>query len=248
MTDSALAAIDRDICGTVWTSPHPKRVLETVSLDIGPRLAGSEAMRRGLEFVAEELRGIEARDVHLEPVSLPAWDEGAADLETTAPFGRRIPACHHMLSQAGQVEGPLVYVADSSQAGLDIVGDRLRGAIVLVVGQSIHGWGAFDFGLPAIVALPEVVQAVGEQVAVLVDSGFRSGNDIFKALALGAQGVGFATSVLMAASAGGAEGVEQFIGFVSGELKRTMAICGCPNLSAIDRSLLVASPEVRAWW
>ncbi|MBI2849442.1 MAG: alpha-hydroxy-acid oxidizing protein [Chloroflexi bacterium] len=113
---------------------------------------------------------------------------------------------------------------------------------------SNHGWGAFDFGVPSIVALPKVAKAVGGQVTVLADSGFRTGNDVFKALALGAKGVGFATSIVMAASAGGAEGIEQFIGFITAELKRTMAICGCPDLSAIDRSLLVASPEVREWW
>ncbi|MEE8413422.1 MAG: alpha-hydroxy-acid oxidizing protein [Dehalococcoidales bacterium] len=120
------------------------------------------------------------------------------------------------------------------------------GASAIVV--SNHGSGAFDFGVPAIVALPALVKAVGDKLTVLVDTGFRTGNDIFKGLALGAQGVGFATSVLLAASAGGATGVEEFIGFVTGELKRTMAICGCADLSAIDRSLLVASPEVKQWW
>ncbi|MEK7353232.1 MAG: alpha-hydroxy acid oxidase [Chloroflexota bacterium] len=120
------------------------------------------------------------------------------------------------------------------------------GASAIIV--SNHGWGAFDFGVPAIVALPKIVKAVEGQLTVLVDSGFRTGNDAFKALALGAKGVGFATSIVSAASAGGAEGVEQFIGFINAELKRTMAICGCANLSAIDRSLLVASPELRPWW
>ena len=51
------------------------------------------------------------------------------------------------------------------------------------------------------VALPEVVKAVGGRLIVLVDSGFRTGNDIFKGLALGAQAVGFATSVLIASGA-----------------------------------------------
>ena len=113
---------------------------------------------------------------------------------------------------------------------------------------SNHGWGAFDFGVPAIVALPKVVDAVGKKVTVLTDSGFRTGNDVFKAMALGAKSVGFATSIVSAASAGGAEGVEQFIGFITTELKRTMAICGCAKLSDMDRSLLVASPELKPWW
>ncbi|MEE8413382.1 MAG: alpha-hydroxy-acid oxidizing protein, partial [Dehalococcoidales bacterium] len=93
-----------------------------------------------------------------------------------------------------------------------------------------------------------VVKAVGNRLTVLVDSGFRTGNDTFKGLALGAKAVGFATSVLLASGAGGAIGVEEFIGFVTDELRRTMAICGCPDTSAIDRSLLVASPALTPWW
>ncbi|MEK7354360.1 MAG: alpha-hydroxy acid oxidase [Chloroflexota bacterium] len=119
------------------------------------------------------------------------------------------------------------------------------GAAAVVV--SNHGWGAFDFGVPAVVALPKVAKVIGKQTTVLVD-GLRTGNDVFKALALGAKGVGFANSIVMAASAGGAEGVQQFIGFITGELQRTMAICGCPRLAAIDRSLLVVSPEIKPWW
>ena len=120
------------------------------------------------------------------------------------------------------------------------------GASAIVV--SNHGTGSLDFGVPSIVALSEVVEAASDRLTVLVDSGFRTGNDIFKALALGAQGVGFATSVLMAASAGGAEGVEQFMGFITAELKRTMAICGCSDLSSVEQSLLVTSPEITPWW
>jgi isopentenyl diphosphate isomerase/L-lactate dehydrogenase-like FMN-dependent dehydrogenase len=116
------------------------------------------------------------------------------------------------------------------------------------IAVSNHGAGSFDFGVPAIVALPTLAEAVGDKLTILVDTGFRTGNDMFKALAFGAQGVGFATQILLAASAGGAIGVEEFIGFVTGELKRTMAITGCADLSAIDRSLLIASPEVRKWW
>ena len=120
------------------------------------------------------------------------------------------------------------------------------GASAIVV--SNHGMGSFDFGYPAVAALPEVVKAAGSKLTVLVDTGFRTGNDVFKARALGAQAVGFATSVLMAASAGGAVGVEQFMAFVNSELKRTMAICGCADLSAIDSSLIYTSPELAPWW
>lgn len=102
--------------------------------------------------------------------------------------------------------------------------------------------------MPSVIALSEVVKAVDGRLTVLVDSGFRTGNDIFKGLALGAKAVGFATSALLASSAGGAIGVEEFSGFVTAELRRTMAICGCPEFSVVNRSLLVVSPELTPWW
>lgn len=116
------------------------------------------------------------------------------------------------------------------------------GASAIIV--SNHGAGSFSFGIPSVMALPRVVKAVGNRLTVLVDSGFRTGDDAFKGMALGAVGVGFATSVLVAASAGGADGVEQLIGFVTAELKRTMAISGCPDLSAVNRSLLTLPAEM----
>jgi len=128
--------------------------------------------------------------------------------------------------------------------------DALRaahiGASAIVV--SNHGWGSLDFSVPSVIALPDIADAVGKRITVLVDSGFRTGNDVFKGIALGAKAVGFATSVLLASSAGGAEGVEQFLGFITGELKRTMAMAGCPDLASIGRPLIAASPKMTPWW
>ena len=120
------------------------------------------------------------------------------------------------------------------------------GASAIIV--STHIWSSFDFAVPSIISLPKIVKEVGSEVAVLVDSGFRTGNDVFKALALGAKGVGFTTSLISAVAAGGAEGVERFIGFINGELTRTMANCGYSDLSSIDDSALVLSPELKQWW
>jgi hypothetical protein len=120
------------------------------------------------------------------------------------------------------------------------------GASAIIV--SNHIWSGHVFSVPSVIALPKIAEAVGGKVAVLVDSGFRTGDDVFKALALGARGVGFTTSVISAAAAGGAGGVEQFVGFITAELKRTMAVCGCADLSAIDGSRLVLSPELKQWW
>lgn len=107
---------------------------------------------------------------------------------------------------------------------------------------SNHGWSPLDFSVPSVLALPKVVEIVGGRLTVLVDSGFKTGNDVFKGLALGAKGAGFASSILLAHAAGGAEGVEQLINFITIELKRTMALTGCPTLSAINRSHIIPMP------
>lgn len=107
---------------------------------------------------------------------------------------------------------------------------------------SNHGWSPLDFSVPAMLALPEIAEAVGGRMTVLADSGFKTGNDVFKALALGAKGAGFASSILLAHAAGGADGVEQLMNFITVELKRTMAVTGCPTVSAINRSLIVPMP------
>jgi 4-hydroxymandelate oxidase len=120
------------------------------------------------------------------------------------------------------------------------------GASAIIV--SNHIWSGHVFSVPSIVSLPKIVKEVGSKVTVLVDSGFRTGDDVFKAMALGAKAVGFTTSVVSAACAGGADGVEQFIGFITAELERTMATCGCAGLPSIDSSMLMLSPELKQWW
>jgi 4-hydroxymandelate oxidase len=107
---------------------------------------------------------------------------------------------------------------------------------------SNHGWSPLDCGVPAMLALPKVVEAVGGRMTVLVDSGFKTGNDVFKALAFGAKSVGFASSILLAHAAGGADGVEQFIDFLTLEIKRTMSVSGCSTVAAINRSHTVSMP------
>jgi 4-hydroxymandelate oxidase len=110
------------------------------------------------------------------------------------------------------------------------------GASAIVV--SSHGSSSVDFAVPSMMALPEIVQAVGNKATVLVDTGFKTGNDVLKALALGAKGVGFASSVLLGWGAGESIGVENLINQITAELSRTMAATGCNNLPTITRSII----------
>ena len=110
------------------------------------------------------------------------------------------------------------------------------GASAIIV--SNHGRGSIDSGLPSLIALPEIVEKVGQKLTVLVDTGFMTGNDVLKALALGAKAVGLASSMLIAHAADGTAGVELQINSIRAELHRTMAATGCPNLTAINRSII----------
>ncbi len=85
----------------------------------------------------------------------------------------------------------------------------------------------------ALDALPRVVAAVGPDVAVLVDGGFRRGSDLMKAMALGARAVLVARPVMWGLAAYGADGVQAVIEMLQTELARVMGCCGTPTLSAV---------------
>ena len=84
----------------------------------------------------------------------------------------------------------------------------------------------------------EIQEAGVRWVGLQIDTGFKTGNDVLKALAMGAKAVGFASSMLLAYVADGAAGVELLINQITAELRRTMAATGCANLSSIDRSMI----------
>jgi len=103
---------------------------------------------------------------------------------------------------------------------------------------SNHGARQLDHVGGTIEALPEVVEAVGGKIPVMIDGGFRRGTDIFKALALGANAVGIARPYLFGLAAFGQPGVERVIELLRSELALDMGLAGTPNIDAIDRSLV----------
>jgi len=114
------------------------------------------------------------------------------------------------------------------------------GASAIIV--SNHGSGAFNFSVPSMIALPKIVQSVGDKLTVLIDTGFENGEDVFKALALGAKAVGFGSSMILALAADGSRGVSLLVEQITAQLARTMAATGCADLSAIDKSLITEVP------
>lgn len=98
---------------------------------------------------------------------------------------------------------------------------------------SNHGGRAQESGWAALDSLPEVVEAVGGKIPVLVDSGFRRGTDIFKALALGANAVGIGRPYIWGLTAFGQEGVERVLEMLCLELKLAMMSTGARTLDEI---------------
>lgn len=101
---------------------------------------------------------------------------------------------------------------------------------------SNHGGRAEVSNRASIACLPEVLEAVGNRVPVLVDSGFRRGTDIFKALALGAAGICIGRPYLWGLGSFGQEGVERVLDILTRELRIVMQQMGTPSIDRITRN------------
>jgi len=103
---------------------------------------------------------------------------------------------------------------------------------------SNHGGRAEESARGTIEWLPEVMDAVGGRIPVLVDGGFRRGTDIFKALALGARAVGIGRPYVWGLGAFGQAGVERVLDLLRAELALVMKQCGARSLAEIGRSMI----------
>ena len=110
------------------------------------------------------------------------------------------------------------------------------GASGIVV--SNHGGRVLDQCPATAEVLPAIVDAVGGKMTILVDGGIRTGMDVFKALALGADAVLIGRPFVNMVYGGGAEGVQVYVDKLKAELADTMAMCGAHKLSDIKRSML----------
>jgi isopentenyl diphosphate isomerase/L-lactate dehydrogenase-like FMN-dependent dehydrogenase len=103
---------------------------------------------------------------------------------------------------------------------------------------SNHGGRQVDGAVGALDALPAIVDAVGDRLEVLVDSGVRTGADVVKALALGARAVLVARPVIWGLAIDGADGVRAVLDHLRAELVRSMALCGTARLDQITADLV----------
>jgi isopentenyl diphosphate isomerase/L-lactate dehydrogenase-like FMN-dependent dehydrogenase len=109
-----------------------------------------------------------------------------------------------------------------------------HGAAAVVV--SNHGGRQLDGVPPTLDVLPEVVEAVGERVEVLLDGGIRRGIDVLKALALGARATLSGRAVLWGLAAGGEEGATRMLELLRREIELGLKLLGCPSPAEVTRN------------
>lgn len=109
---------------------------------------------------------------------------------------------------------------------------------------SNHGGRQLDGAVATLDALPGVVAAINGRIPVWVDGGIRRGGDIFKALAMGAQGVLVGRATLYGVAAAGEAGAGRALEILKDELTRTMQLCGVRSIDEIDASLIFGEPPI----
>jgi L-lactate dehydrogenase (cytochrome) len=123
-----------------------------------------------------------------------------------------------------------VLSADDARRGADV------GATAVIV--SNHGGRQLDGATASIEALPEIVNAVGERVEVIVDGGIRRGVHVLKALALGAKACAIGRPYLFGLAAGGEIGVSKALHILRSEFTRAMKLSGCADVGDIKECMV----------
>jgi isopentenyl diphosphate isomerase/L-lactate dehydrogenase-like FMN-dependent dehydrogenase len=111
------------------------------------------------------------------------------------------------------------------------------GADIIVV--SSHGGHTLDYLPHPFQVMDEIVSAVGNNVVIIVDGGFRRGSDVLKGLAFGASLIGLGRPILHGLAAGGEAGVKDLIGGITRELQRLMTMVGAADPSRVKRDILI---------
>ncbi|MCX8226373.1 MAG: alpha-hydroxy acid oxidase [Sulfitobacter sp.] len=120
------------------------------------------------------------------------------------------------------------------------------GADAIIV--SNHGGRQLDGAISSIRALPSILEAVGDQVEVHLDSGIRSGQDVLKAMAMGAKGTYIGRAYIYGLGAMGQKGVTTALEVIHKELDLTMALCGETSVEALGRHNLLIPKNFEGDW
>lgn len=184
-----------------------------------------------MELVAEKLAAAKAAD----PMAI-AMDIDAAGLpflkNMQPPAGSKSVA--ELAEIAKEAEKPFIVKGIISVAGAKKALEAGASAIVV----SNHGGRVLDHCAATADVLPDIVDAVGDKMTILVDGGIRSGIDIFKALAIGADAVLICRPFVPMIYGAEADGVQVYVKKLQAELEDAMLMCGAHSLDEITRDMI----------
>jgi 4-hydroxymandelate oxidase len=226
------AAIEAGIAAFTGDGVNPaimKAAAETLKKYQGKGVATIKPW--GMSLVREKLEMVKAA----RPMAI-AMDIDAAGL----PFlkGQNPPAGSKTVEELRQIvawaERPFILKGIMTVSGAIKAMEAGVSAIVV----SNHGGRVLDYCPSTAEVLPEIVEAVGGKVKIFVDGGIRSGQDVFKALALGADAVLIGRPFVNMVYGAGAEGVRVYTQKIASELTDTMTMCGAGSLAEISKQMV----------
>jgi isopentenyl diphosphate isomerase/L-lactate dehydrogenase-like FMN-dependent dehydrogenase len=234
IADTATVARPRDRLPPERVDP-PAAVTPREAIRFAPQVLAKP--RWGLEF----LRGAR-RTGSLEPLMAMGLEPDGTPMRFFRAVGRiyeETPAWQDMPWIRERWDGPLVV------KGILTVEDARRavdaGADAIVV--SNHGGNVLDGSVPTLPVLPEIVDAVGDEIEVLMDSGVRRGVDVVKALALGAKAVLLGRAYVYALLAAGEPGVHHMLELFRQQIDEALAFLGVGSVDELDPSYLELPPS-----
>ena len=224
---------------------HPERAISASFVERAVD-AGYGAILLTVDLPLAGRRERDIRNVFSLPEGVSYANLGGLRSRATAagldPFAQDVNAQTH----AGLSWGDLEWLVGKTSLPVIVKGvvraeDARRaveaGARGIVV--SNHGGRQLDYAIASLDALPEVLEAVGSQVPVLMDGGVRRGTDVLKAICLGASGVLIGRPYLYALAIGGAEGVRTLLAMLRDEIEVSMTLLGVKALSELSPDLVV---------
>jgi 4-hydroxymandelate oxidase len=214
-----------------------------VSADLVARASesGYEALVVTVDLPVVGVRERELRSSILSSVADQVADAAPGDELTPAQYAALFdPDLSWADIERFVSESPLPVLVKGILTAEDAARAADRGAAGVIV--SNHGGRQLDTVLSGADALPEVVDAVGSRLDVLVDGGIRRGTDILKALALGARAVLVGRPVVSGLAVDGAAGVQRVIEILLAELGTALALAGSPRADDLDDSFVTPAP------
>jgi isopentenyl diphosphate isomerase/L-lactate dehydrogenase-like FMN-dependent dehydrogenase len=230
--------------GPLWWQlyPYPPQGLET-SRDILNRVqaAGCTAVVVTVDQQASYYeRTAQDRNLGGTPRTAGRGGPPAGAAATSGPALYRLSAgrlwytWRYLDTVRGMIKVPLVVKGILTAEDATLCVDHGVDAIIV----SNHGGRSMDYGPSTLEVLPEIVAAVKGRIPVITDSGYRSGSDILKALALGANAVLLGRATRWALGAFGPPGAQRVLEMVQQELVAAAAIAGRATVAAIDASVV----------